>query len=151
MRSVREFVEKLSDRGEFYLITIISFSYAITASGRKEFTRVLRNIIATPRRESSEFMAAMSFLVHLTPTEAVPRLEERAQPGALARSARVRCGRARLPRRPAPAARSRRLRPRARLSDPREGEPRPASLPRRSGQQHPAHEGDGPQPARRRA
>lgn len=52
-------------------------TYAITATGRKEFTRVLRHIIATPRRESSEFMAAMSFLVHLTPAEALPRLEER--------------------------------------------------------------------------
>jgi DNA-binding PadR family transcriptional regulator len=54
-------------------------TYAITATGRKEFTRVLRNIIGTPRRESSEFMAAMSFLVHLTPAEALPRLEQRAQ------------------------------------------------------------------------
>ncbi|MGA8741939.1 MAG: PadR family transcriptional regulator [Terracidiphilus sp.] len=53
-------------------------TYAITAAGRKEFTRVLRQIIAIPRRESSEFMAAMSFLVHLTPVEAMPRLEERA-------------------------------------------------------------------------
>jgi DNA-binding PadR family transcriptional regulator len=53
-------------------------TYAITAVGRKEFTRVLRQIIAVPRRESSEFMAAMSFLVHLTPAEALPRLEERA-------------------------------------------------------------------------
>jgi DNA-binding PadR family transcriptional regulator len=52
-------------------------TYATTALGRKEFTRVLRHIIATPRRESSEFMAAMSFLVHLTPAEALPRLEER--------------------------------------------------------------------------
>ena len=52
--------------------------YSITAAGRKEFTRVLRQIIAVPRRESSEFMAAMSFLVHLTPGEALPRLEERA-------------------------------------------------------------------------
>ena len=54
-------------------------TYAITPAGRKEFTRVLRHIIAVPRRESSEFMAAMSFLVHLTPVEALPRLEERAQ------------------------------------------------------------------------
>lgn len=53
-------------------------TYAITASGRKEFTRVLRQIIAVPRREPSEFMAAMSFLVHLAPGEALPRLEERA-------------------------------------------------------------------------
>jgi DNA-binding PadR family transcriptional regulator len=54
-------------------------TYSITAVGRKEFTRVLRQIIAVPRRESSEFMAAMSFLVHLTPGEALPRLEERVQ------------------------------------------------------------------------
>lgn len=53
-------------------------TYAITAMGRKEFTRVLRHIIATPKRERSEFMAAMSFLVHLTPAEALPRLGERA-------------------------------------------------------------------------
>ena len=53
-------------------------TYAVTAAGRKEFTRILRHIIAVPRRESSEFMAAMSFLVHLTPAEALPRLEERA-------------------------------------------------------------------------
>ena len=52
-------------------------TYAITTAGRKEFTRVLRQIVAVPRRESSEFMAAMSFLVHLTPAEALPRLEER--------------------------------------------------------------------------
>lgn len=54
-------------------------TYSITPVGRKEFTRVLRQIIAVPRRESSEFMAAMSFLVHLNPAEALPRLEERAQ------------------------------------------------------------------------
>jgi DNA-binding PadR family transcriptional regulator len=54
-------------------------TYAITSAGRKEFIRVLRQIIAVPRRECSEFMAAMSFLVHLTPAEALPRLEERAR------------------------------------------------------------------------
>jgi DNA-binding PadR family transcriptional regulator len=53
-------------------------TYSITPAGRKEFSRALRQIIAVPRRESSEFMAAMSFLVHLTPAEALPRLEERA-------------------------------------------------------------------------
>ena len=52
-------------------------TYAITAAGRKEFINALRQIIVTPRRESSEFMAAMSLLVHLTPAEATPRLEER--------------------------------------------------------------------------
>jgi DNA-binding PadR family transcriptional regulator len=53
-------------------------TYAISPAGRKEFTRVLRQIIAVPRRESSEFMAAMSFLVYLAPSEALPRFEERA-------------------------------------------------------------------------
>lgn len=53
-------------------------TYSISPAGRKEFARVLRQIVAVPRRESSEFMAAMSFLVHLTPAEAQPRLEERA-------------------------------------------------------------------------
>ena len=52
-------------------------TYAITAAGRREFISALRGIIAIPHRESSEFMAAMSFLVHLTPAEATPRLEER--------------------------------------------------------------------------
>jgi len=52
-------------------------TYAITPLGRKEFNRVLRHIIARPRRESSEFMAAMSFLVHLSPAEALPRLDDR--------------------------------------------------------------------------
>jgi DNA-binding PadR family transcriptional regulator len=52
-------------------------TYAITPAGRKELIRALRQIVAVPQRESSEFMAAMSFLVHLTPAEAIPRLEER--------------------------------------------------------------------------
>ncbi len=52
-------------------------TYAITPAGRKELIRALRQIVAVPQRESSEFMAAMSFLVHLTPEEAIPRLEER--------------------------------------------------------------------------
>jgi DNA-binding PadR family transcriptional regulator len=52
-------------------------TYRITPAGRKEFARALRQMVAVPRRESSEFMAAMSFLVHLSPTEALARLEER--------------------------------------------------------------------------
>jgi DNA-binding PadR family transcriptional regulator len=54
-------------------------TYRITPAGRKELARVLRLLVSIPRRESSEFMAAMSFLIHLTPDEAVPRLEERCQ------------------------------------------------------------------------
>jgi DNA-binding PadR family transcriptional regulator len=52
-------------------------TYAITPVGRKELILALRKIAAVPQRESSEFMAALSFLVHLTPDEAIPRLEER--------------------------------------------------------------------------
>jgi len=46
---MREFVEKLSDRGEFYLITIISFSYAITASALYLLMRVRRVELTTGR------------------------------------------------------------------------------------------------------
>jgi DNA-binding PadR family transcriptional regulator len=52
-------------------------TYRITADGEAELLRVLKKIIATPRHEPGEFMAAMSFLVHLAPEEAMPRLEER--------------------------------------------------------------------------
>jgi DNA-binding PadR family transcriptional regulator len=51
--------------------------YQLNAEGREEFLAALRRIVSTPRRESSEFMAAMSFLVHLPPAEALPHLEER--------------------------------------------------------------------------
>jgi DNA-binding PadR family transcriptional regulator len=52
-------------------------TYRLAAAGRKELIRALRQIISTPRREPTEFMAAMSFLVHLTPAEAISRLEDR--------------------------------------------------------------------------
>ncbi len=53
--------------------------YRITPAGREKFLAVLRSIVATPRRESSEFMAAMSFLVHLSAAEAVPLLRDRSR------------------------------------------------------------------------
>lgn len=52
-------------------------SYRITPVGLKAFLDVLRRILATPRREPSECMAAMSFLVHLDPGEAGQFLDER--------------------------------------------------------------------------
>lgn len=52
-------------------------TYRITESGRQLLQSALRTIIAMPRREASEFMAAMSFLVHLTPGEALVQLKER--------------------------------------------------------------------------
>src|SRR5271170_7017053 len=40
-------------------------TYRITSAGSKEFKLTLRKILSVPRREASDFMAAMSFLVHL--------------------------------------------------------------------------------------
>lgn len=54
-------------------------TYRITPAGLSTFLDVLRKIVARPRRESSEGMAAMSFLVHLTPNDARKHLEERAR------------------------------------------------------------------------
>jgi DNA-binding PadR family transcriptional regulator len=53
-------------------------TYRITAVGRQEFARVLQHMVGNPRRESSEFMAALSFLLHLERDEAMAKLAERA-------------------------------------------------------------------------
>ena len=53
--------------------------YRITPTGLEEFKVTIRKTLATPRREASEFMAAVSFLVYLDPGEAVLHLKERAQ------------------------------------------------------------------------
>ena len=53
--------------------------YRITPGGRTELMKAIRSMVTTPRRESSEFMAAMSLLVYLDPHEAAPRLKERLQ------------------------------------------------------------------------
>jgi len=57
--------------------------YRIKAAGRKALTVWIGGAISTPVHERSEFMAAISFLVHLTPADAIPKLEKRA--GALER------------------------------------------------------------------
>lgn len=54
-------------------------TYRIMAAGRAALVNTLRKIVATPRRESSEFMAAVSFLIFLDPDEAARQLKERAQ------------------------------------------------------------------------
>jgi DNA-binding PadR family transcriptional regulator len=54
-------------------------TYRIMPAGRDALVNTLRKIVATPRRESSEFMAAMSFMVFLDPDEAARQLKERAQ------------------------------------------------------------------------
>jgi DNA-binding PadR family transcriptional regulator len=52
-------------------------TYQITKEGREELIRWLREMISIPQREPSEFMASMSFLIHLPPEDAIQRLEER--------------------------------------------------------------------------
>lgn len=52
-------------------------TYRIAAAGTECLLGELQRIVATPKTESSEFMAAMSFLVYLSPEEAVQRLAER--------------------------------------------------------------------------
>jgi DNA-binding PadR family transcriptional regulator len=52
-------------------------TYSLTPAGLDEFNVTLRRIVATPRRQSSEYMAAISFLVHLYPKEAGRQLKQR--------------------------------------------------------------------------
>lgn len=54
-------------------------TYRITEAGTEALSEALRRMVADPRRESSEFMASMSFLVYLQPDEAAERLRERAR------------------------------------------------------------------------
>jgi DNA-binding PadR family transcriptional regulator len=54
-------------------------TYRLTDAGQQALLDNLRTMVSAPRRESSEFMAAMSFLVHLPANEAAERLEERAR------------------------------------------------------------------------
>jgi DNA-binding PadR family transcriptional regulator len=54
-------------------------TYRITKEGQLELIHALRQMVGVPRRESSEFMAAMSFHIHLEQDNAISRLEERVQ------------------------------------------------------------------------
>ena len=53
-------------------------TYRITPEGRRELLSIVRHMIEIPRHESSEFMAVMSFLLHLDQQDAAGRLELRA-------------------------------------------------------------------------
>jgi len=75
MRSALIAIEKTGREGKRPERT----TYRISPAGLTAFLQELRKIVATPRRESSEFMAAMSFLVHLSPKESCRYLKERAQ------------------------------------------------------------------------
>ncbi len=54
-------------------------TYSITVLGKKELSRWLRQMIGAPRREASDFMAALSFLPLLPVDEAIARLGERSR------------------------------------------------------------------------
>ncbi len=54
-------------------------TYSITPSGKKELIRWLQRMIDTPRTESSDLMAALSFLSFLSVDDAQKRLDERSR------------------------------------------------------------------------
>ena len=54
-------------------------TYRITQAGVEVLMGTLRQIIGSPRQETPEFMAALSFMVHLDPAEARGKLGERCQ------------------------------------------------------------------------
>ena len=54
-------------------------TYGLTTEGTRELGESLRAMVAIPRREASEFFAALSFLVYLDPADAAAQLEERAR------------------------------------------------------------------------
>jgi DNA-binding PadR family transcriptional regulator len=54
-------------------------TYQIAEEGRQELVRWLREMVAVPLREPSTFMAAINFLIHLAPNDAITQLEQRSQ------------------------------------------------------------------------
>jgi DNA-binding PadR family transcriptional regulator len=54
-------------------------TYRITEQGERYLLEGLRGLVAVPRHEASEFMAAMNFLVHLGPREALMLLDTRSR------------------------------------------------------------------------
>jgi DNA-binding PadR family transcriptional regulator len=51
--------------------------YRLTEAGARELLRRLRDLLATPQRETPVLMAAVSYLLHLPPHEAAALLETR--------------------------------------------------------------------------
>lgn len=54
-------------------------TYQITPAGEQALTAWLRQMVSVPQRETTEFTAALSFLVYLNPDDARSLLELRAQ------------------------------------------------------------------------
>jgi DNA-binding PadR family transcriptional regulator len=53
-------------------------TYRILAAGRSQLLTSLREMVGTPKREPSDFLASLNFIVYLTPQVATKRLDERA-------------------------------------------------------------------------
>src|SRR6516225_8622595 len=53
-------------------------TYRLTEDGADEVLAWLRELLANPARDSSQFFAALSFIAHLTPADALEQLEVRA-------------------------------------------------------------------------
>lgn len=54
-------------------------TYRLTPDGRRELAASLREMVASPRPDASEFFAGLSFLVYLDPADAAAQLEARAR------------------------------------------------------------------------
>ncbi len=54
-------------------------TYRITAQGEDALLARLRRLTSAPERERSQFLAAMNFLLHLTPREAAAELQKRVE------------------------------------------------------------------------
>jgi DNA-binding PadR family transcriptional regulator len=53
-------------------------TYRLTEAGEREVFAWLRELLANPARDSTQFFAGLSFLVHLSPQDALEQLEGRA-------------------------------------------------------------------------
>jgi DNA-binding PadR family transcriptional regulator len=51
--------------------------YCITGTGERQMHEWLQDMLARPRREPTQFFAALSFLPHLTPEDVQAQLQER--------------------------------------------------------------------------
>ncbi|MFO0807713.1 MAG: PadR family transcriptional regulator [Gemmataceae bacterium] len=53
-------------------------TYRITADGERELSAWLRELLANPARDATQFFAGLSFLPHLSPADVIEQLEARA-------------------------------------------------------------------------
>jgi DNA-binding PadR family transcriptional regulator len=53
-------------------------TYRILPAGRRQLVTSLREMVGTPKREPSDFLASLNFIVYLTPPVATRQLDERA-------------------------------------------------------------------------